>query len=150
MGAGPWGASKLSRVLLEGSVPCHGSLCPALPPSRTGASHKQPEKATSEGMSHLLCPFCSLQLWGVLPHRGRGGLGRGTRGGPYCRGSGRPGQPRGFRTAHLLAGRARRTPERGGHFQSLVHLATSRPNSSAVMPPATSQDRAGTVGDRDE
>lgn len=152
MGAGPWEASKLPRVVLEGSVPCHGSLCLVLPPNRTGASHEELERAISEGTPHLHCPFCSLQMWGVLPRRGKGGSGRGHQERPPLQGDRPPWAAAVIKDCAPMSWPERRV--RGRARWPLPGpnrpLATSQPNSSAVMPPTTSRDRAGVAGDQDE
>lgn len=152
LGAGPWEASKLPRVVLEGSVPCHGSLCPALPLNRTGASHEELERAISEGTPHLLCRFCFLQMWGVLPRRGKGGSGRGHQERPPLRGDRPPWAAEVIKdcvpmswSERQVHGRARWPLPGPGR-----PLATSRANSSAVMPPTASRDRTGVAGDQDE
>lgn len=94
-GVGGWTVGDLQAPLsrVGGVSPLSWEPLPPLPPNRTGASHEELERAISEGTPHLLCPFCSLQLWGVLPRRGRGGSGHGPQEQLPLRGAVLPGQP---------------------------------------------------------
>ena len=153
-GVGGWTVGGLQAPLsrVGGFSPLSWEPLPSAASQQDRGFPRRARESNLRRDAHLHCTFCSLQMWGVLPRIGKGGSGRGHQERPPLQGDRPPWAAAVIKDCAPMSWPERRV--RGRARWPLPGpdrpLATSQPNSSAVMPPTTSRDRAGVAGDQDE